>query len=62
MTENGLTKLDAIIFATGFDRLRSLNAFEVVGQDPKINLCQALGDAPQAYMGSFMVRNISSHQ
>ncbi|TRY70674.1 hypothetical protein TCAL_11085 [Tigriopus californicus] len=53
-TENGHTQLDAIIFATGFDRLRSMNAFEVIGQDPKINLCQAWGEAPQAYMGLFM--------
>ena len=65
ITESGIKtvkeehKLDAIIYATGFDLIKSLNAYKIVGLGGR-DLGEEMGDSPAALNGVVVVSTMES--
>ncbi len=63
ITSNGVKtsgeehELDTLIFATGFDPLKSMNSYRVVGVGGR-DLGQEMGDTPAAMNGIVVVRTM----
>jgi hypothetical protein len=50
-------EVDTIIYATGFDLVKSMNAFQLIGEGAR-NYAEEIVDAPAAYKGVVVVSRI----